>query len=162
MSAQAILIVGESGTGKSTSAENLPAEETFYINVASKDLPYRGWKKRYTELSKDNPTGNLLNTTDSSIILNTLDYINSKRPEIKYVIIDDGQYVSADYLMSKAKDPGYGKFTDAALIIYKLATKNRSLRGDLILFILTHSETDTESGRTKAKTSGEVILPKPI
>ncbi len=89
MAAKAVLIVGESGSGKSTAAEFLPPKETFYINVASKDLPFRGWKKNYTEFSKENITGNLLNTTDSTAILNTMDYVSVKRPEIKYIVIDD-------------------------------------------------------------------------
>jgi len=106
MSAQSVLIMGESGSGKSTSAETLPPEETFYINVASKPLPYKGWKNKYKEFSKDNPSGNLLNTSDSNVILQTLDYISAKRSEIKYVVIDDNNYIAADYLMKQAKSTG--------------------------------------------------------
>lgn len=160
MAAQAVLIIGEPGSGKSTSAKNLPPAETFYINVASKPLPYKGWRTKYTELSKDNPTGNLLNTANSETILQTLDYISAKRPEIKYVIVDDHNYIAADYLMAQAKVTGFQKFTEAALMIYKIATKNRTLRNDLILFIMNHVETsvDIEERRTiKAKTSGESL-----
>ena len=60
-----ILIIGESGTGKSTSLENLDHKETFLINVLNKPLPFRGWRKKYVETTKENPKGNLL-TTDSS------------------------------------------------------------------------------------------------
>lgn len=159
MSATSVLIVGESGSGKTTSAESLPPKETFVINVMGKDLPFKGWKANYTPLGKDNPAGNVLSTTNVDVILSTLDYINTKRPEIKYVLVDDNQYVAADLLMAKAKEIGYTKFTDAALAIYKIATKGKSLRDDLIIFILNHQETTGDEGEKtlKAKTAGKMI-----
>ena len=57
--AQGILIIAESGSGKSTSIENLNPAETFIINVANKALPFKGWKNKYVQWSKDNPKGNL-------------------------------------------------------------------------------------------------------
>src|ERR1700761_1426375 len=145
MSATSVLIVGESGSGKTTSVGTLPPSETFIINVMGKPLPYKGWKSNYTEWTKDNPKGNLLNTTDSTVILQVLDFLNAKRPEIKYIIIDDNQYIAADHLMAKAKDTGYGKFTDVALMIYKIATKGKSLRDDLFIFILNHQDVTVDS-----------------
>lgn len=43
-----IAIVGPSGCGKSSSIRNLNSEETFIINVASKPLPFKGWRSKYT------------------------------------------------------------------------------------------------------------------
>ena len=57
--AQGVLIIAESGAGKSTSIENLDPQQTFIINVANKPLPFKGWKKKYTVWSKDNPSGNM-------------------------------------------------------------------------------------------------------
>ena len=51
--AQEVLIVGASGTGKSTSIENLNPESTFIVNVARKALPFRGWKTKYTIFNKE-------------------------------------------------------------------------------------------------------------
>ena len=53
--AQSTLIIAESGSGKSTSIRNLEPKETFIINIANKPLPFRGWKKNYTQISKSNP-----------------------------------------------------------------------------------------------------------
>jgi adenylate kinase family enzyme len=89
MPANAVLIVGESGSGKSTSIENLPPSETFIVNVSSKDLPFRSWKKNYKEFSKENPTGNLLNTDQTATILGAMKHINDKMPQIKYIVIED-------------------------------------------------------------------------
>ncbi len=66
--------------------------------------------------------------------------------------------MAADYLMQKAKETGYGKFTDAALVIYKIATKSRTMRDDLTIFVLNHAEEIPDSGgKLKAKTAGRMI-----
>ena len=57
--AHSVLVIAESGGGKSTSIRNLDPKETFIINIANKPLPFKGWKKHYTMISKDNPKGNM-------------------------------------------------------------------------------------------------------
>jgi len=74
--AQSILVIAESGSGKSTSIEGLDSKETFIINVANKPLPFKGWKSKYTPVSKENPNGNLSNTGTPQGIIKALDYIN--------------------------------------------------------------------------------------
>ena len=56
--ANMIMVLGESGTGKSTSIENLNEKETFIIQAVDKPLPFKGFKKRYSLRSKENPKGN--------------------------------------------------------------------------------------------------------
>ena len=58
--AQSVLIIADSGTGKSTSIRNLDPKETFIINIANKPLPFKGWKGNYKNISKDNPKGNMV------------------------------------------------------------------------------------------------------
>jgi hypothetical protein len=57
--AQSILVIADSGTGKSTSIRTLDPKETFIVNIANKPLPFKGWKGNYTMISKDNPKGNM-------------------------------------------------------------------------------------------------------
>jgi len=87
--ANLIAIVGGSNEGKSTSIRNLKPSETFIINVASKDLPFRGAKKSYISVSKDPEKGNFASTANVETIGKLLKMIASKRPEIKTVVIDD-------------------------------------------------------------------------
>ena len=47
--AQSVLVIADSGTGKSTSIGNLDPKETFIVNIANKPLPFKGWKKQYTQ-----------------------------------------------------------------------------------------------------------------
>ena len=86
---QGILIIAESGAGKSTSIESLDPTETFIINVANKPLPFKGWRKKYVAWSKENLGGNLYDKATPESIEACLRYISEKRPEIKNVVIDD-------------------------------------------------------------------------
>ena len=97
--ADLIGVVGNAGSGKSTSMRNLDPKTTFIINVAGKPLPFKGWKKNYVPLTQDPTTkafsGNLYNTSDVKMILQILKMINKQRPEIKVVVIEDAQYIMA-------------------------------------------------------------------
>jgi hypothetical protein len=108
---QGVLIIAESGAGKSTSIETLNPKETFVINVANKPLPFKGWKAKYKLWSKENPTGNMYDKPNPENIEACIKYINEKRPEIKVVVIDDFQYVSSFEFFDRANEKGYEKFT---------------------------------------------------
>lgn len=101
-----ILVVGESGTGKSTSIETLDPKETFIINIKGKPLPFKGFNKNYTIATKDNPDGNMVKTDKAAAILKTLSHISENMPHIKTVIIDDFQYMAAEEFMAKALEKG--------------------------------------------------------
>lgn len=158
--AQSVLVIAESGSGKSTSIETLDPKETFIINVANKPLPFKGWKTKYKLWSKDTPSGNLYSRPDADSIVACLRYVSDKRPEIKNIVIDDFQYMSGFEYMEKALEKGYDKFTKMASNLSKVATLPKDLRDDLIVFFLTHAEesTDIEGNRKlKAKTIGKMI-----
>lgn len=160
MPANAILIVGEAGSGKSSSIDALPPEQTFIINVSSKPLPFRGWRNNYSELTKENPKGNLVYTDNADAIVKTMEYVSTERPEIKYLIVDDSQYVAANEYMRRVNDKGFDKFTQIALGIFKLPTAVKKLRSDLFVFFMNHSETIQDSEgimKVKAKTLGKMI-----
>lgn len=159
MAAERVLVLAESGNGKSTSIENLPFNETFIINVASKSLPFRGWKKNYTEYHKENnPKGNLANVSSSEKILAYMDYVNAKRPEIKNLVLDDLFYMGAFELFDKMSEKGYDKFCSIANGFKQVATRPQNYRSDLTVFYLTHPEesVDIDGKRIiKSKVTGE-------
>ena len=66
--AQEILIIGESGSGKSTSLEYLDPKSTFVVNVGKKPMPFRGWKNNYSLLTKENPKGNYIESDNAATI----------------------------------------------------------------------------------------------
>lgn len=89
MAAETILVLGESGHGKTTSLRNLNPKETFIISTTAKPLPWRGWKKGYTKWDpKNNPNGNWYQTAKSNNVITIMKYVSAKRPDIKNLIID--------------------------------------------------------------------------
>ena len=157
--ANLIAIVGSSGAGKSTSIRTLNPKETFIINVASKPLPFKGWRSNYSLWSKDNPTGNYVNTSDVPTISKILTYVNTKRPEITNVIIEDSQYLMAFEAMDRAQEKGFQKFTDIAQKFYIILKNGMSMRDDLNVIVTCHSENvgTPDEPQLKIKTLGKMI-----
>lgn len=158
--AQEILIIGQSGTGKSTSLTNLDSESTAIINPAKKALPFKGFKSKYKEWSKENPTGNLFNVDNAAQIIQVLDYINTKRPEIKNVIIDDANYIMAFEYIKRAKETGFQKFTDIGVNYSNIITKGCGMREDINFIVMMHPEVDTDALGNKiikAKSVGKLV-----
>ncbi len=152
----AVLIIGNSGTGKSTAIRTLPPEETFIINILDKPLPFRGARKQYLLASEDNPSGNYATTDKSRAILAWIDAVNNRRPEIKYLVIDDFGYVITNDFMSRALMKGYDKFNEIAVSAWEVLNKVKALRSDLTCFITMHSDIK-EDGMAKPKTIGKML-----
>jgi len=158
--AHSVLIIAESGTGKSTSVRNLNPKETFIINIANKPLPFRGWKKDYTMISKDNPKGNMTATSTTAGIIKAIQHVNDKMPHITNLVVDDWQYMSSFEYFDRAHEKGYDKFTQIAANLAQVAKMPKDLRDDLYIFFMTHSEEATDINghrKVKAKTIGKMI-----
>jgi len=152
------LIIGESGSGKSTSLRHLNHEETFIINVLDKPLPFRGYKSRYKPVTKDNPDGNYYATDDYNVILRCIKSVN-ERPELKVLVIDDFQYLLANEFMRRAAEKGFDRFTDIAQHAWLVIKELIATREDLYCFVLSHSESDNQ-GRMRCKTIGKMLEDK--
>jgi len=153
------LIIGESGTGKSTSIRNLDPNETFIINIIDKPLPFRGYRKKYIQISSDWTTGNYCSTDDYNQIIKAVQFISNKRPDIKTIIIDDFQFVMTNEFMRRCLERGFDKFSEIGNHAWSILNALKSLRHDLDCFILAHSEVD-ETGKMKVKTIGKLLSEK--
>ena len=149
------LIIGESGSGKSTSLRHLDPESTFIINILDKPLPFRGYKTHYKAVTKDNPLGNYYATDDYNVILRCIKSVN-EREDIKVLVIDDFQYLLANEFMRRAAEKGFDRFTDIAQHAWLVIKELIETREDLYCFVLSHSESDSQ-GRMKAKTIGKML-----
>ena len=150
------IIMGESGTGKSTSIRNLDPKETFIINVMNKPLPFRGYKQSYTRISPDVSTGNYYASDNYDLITRVINKVNITREDIKTLIIDDFQYLMAGEFMSRALERGYDKFSEIGKHAYDLLKLLPTLREDMDVFVLMHSEPN-ENGKMKIKTIGKML-----
>lgn len=134
-----VLILGESGSGKSASLRNFDPSETAIFNVAGKPLPFR----------KRIPT---MNNPKYSDILSAL-----SSPTKRAYIIDDSQYLLAFEFFNRAKETGYTKFIDIAQnfrnLIQFVITQTPP---DCIVYFLHHTEQTAEGG-FKAKTIGKML-----
>ena len=155
MSSKLIGIVGATGTGKSTSIKHLNPEETYIINTAKKELPFKGADKLYNVDKK-----NYKEIDEITEITRLLKTISEKAPHIKTVIIEDSNYMMAFRMADKANEVGFQKFTILAKDMVDLFREARKLRDDLTVFYFTHPETIEDSGEIigyKMKTSGKML-----
>jgi hypothetical protein len=158
--ADSVLVIGRAGSGKSTAIETLDPKTTFIVNVANKALPFQGWKRLYKPFNSKDKTGNMAKTPEAKHILQVMDIVDREMPEIKCLIIDDWQYMSAFDYMNRVDEVGYQKFNIFAKNMYLLGTKPKDMRDDLIVFFLTHEEESSEESgeiRIKAKTVGKLV-----
>ena len=135
-----VLILGESGSGKSASLRNFEPEDVSVFNVAAKPMPFR--KKLPTK-----------STSDYSLIAACIEKSNKKA-----FVIDDSQYLMCFESFAKAKETGFNKFTDIALHFYNLVQfVIYKTDPDVIVYFLHHTETDSNTSKVKAKTVGKMI-----
>ena len=135
-----VLVLGESGSGKSASLRNFEPNDVSIFNVAAKPMPFR--KKLPVK-----------STADYNIIMQGIS--QSKK---KSFVIDDSQYLLCFESFAKAKETGYGKFTDMAVHFYNLVQfVIRQTPPDVIVYFLHHTETDSNTGKVKAKTLGKML-----
>ena len=109
--AEIVMILGESGSGKSTSLRNFEPGEVCVLNVAGKRLPFR------------NGFGNhVVNVSNAPSVAMMYDLIKRAVRSGKYkrYVIDDSQYLMAFEAFDKAKEVSYQKFTDMALNFYNM------------------------------------------
>lgn len=164
MAAETIAIVGESGTGKSTSLRNLNPEETFIISTTGKPLPFRGWKKKYIpiKINNDGITGNYFTSSKWDQIIKILQIIDKKMPHIKQVIVDDFQYVLSYEFVDRATEAGYGKFSELAQHAMEILRYAEKMRENCKMIFLTHSENvgDVMNPKYVIKTVGKLLAEK--
>lgn len=155
MASKLIGIVGATGTGKSTSIKHLDPKDTYIINVAKKELPFKGSEKLYNSENK-----NYKEVDDANEISRLLKNISEKAPHIKNIIIEDSNYIMGFNIVSKATEVGYTKFSLMAKDMVELFREARKLRDDIKVFYLTHPETIEDGGDIigyKIKTAGKLI-----
>lgn len=148
------MLLGKTGTGKTTSIRTLNPEETIIINVLGKKLPFKGSDALYNADKK-----NLFRIEDYQQMINLLQACNGQ-PHVKNIILDDCIYIMRKEYFKRAKETGYGKYTELAQHFQQIISTCEQMRGDINVFMILHSE-DVQSDKTtvgyKVSTIGQLI-----
>ena len=149
------MILGKSGTGKSTSIKGLDSKETVVINVLGKRLPFKGSNALYNKENK-----NIFQKETYTDIISLVQNISDKATYVKNIILEDLIYVMRKEYFSRAREVGYGKYTELAQHFQQIISTCEKLREDLNVFMILHSE-DIQSDKTttgyKVSTVGNLV-----
>lgn len=150
-----VMILGKSGTGKSTSIKTLNPKDTVIINVLKKRLPFKGSSSLYNKENK-----NLFNVDDYNSINSFLESINKNAEYVKNVVIDDMTYVMRKEYFKSAKITGFTKFVDMGAHFQSIIQTAENAREDLNVFLVLHCEdviSDNVIVSYKPSTIGKMI-----
>ena len=155
--ARIIGIMGESGSGKTTSMRNLDPKTTFYIDCDKKGLSWKGWNKTYNTDKKNYYKTDLIGT-----VATLLDKINTQdnMKHIKVVVVDTLNALMVADEVRRMKEKGFDKWQDLAQCIWQLIDQAMALRDDLTIIFVCHSQTQKEDDGytfTRIKTSGKKL-----
>lgn len=134
-----VLIIGESGSGKTTSLRNFDENEIAIFNVSEKPLPFR----------KKLP---MVNTSDMKWIAKAI----SQNDKNCYVV-DDAGLAMTFYLFGKVNETGYGKFTQVAKDFYDMVQAADKCSDDTVVYFMMHTDRSDDGTKIKAKTAGKMI-----
>lgn len=149
-----VLVMGQSGSGKTYSVKTFQPDEVGIISVEKGRLPFKSDLKvaripNGFEEAKDYAT---LNRCKYAWLIKAI-----QTAKCKSIVIDDSQYLLVNELFDRASEKGYDKFTQMAANFRNLIHSINELdQEDKIVYFLHHTETDTD-GREKAKTIGKML-----
>jgi RecA/RadA recombinase len=155
--AKVIGIMGESGSGKTTSMRELDPGSTFYIDCDKKGLSWKGWKNQYS-FDKHN----YMATDQIGTVAQLLEKISSQAnmKHIKVVVIDTLNGLMVADEVRRMKEKGFDKWQDLAQCVWELLDSLYTLRDDLTVIVVCHSQTQKEDDGytfTRIKTSGKKL-----
>lgn len=150
-------IMGESGSGKTTSLRNLDPKTTLYVDADKKGLSWKGWKKQYNGENQ-----NYFADDHANIAKLALQKVNTDKDykKFKVVVIDTLNGIMVADEMRRSKEKGFDKWVDLAACVYDLVDYALSMRNDVTVIFLCHTQTDHDDNGymfTRIKTSGRKL-----
>ena len=138
MNSVPVLLIGQSGSGKSTSLRNFKGDEVAVVNVLGKPLPFKS----------DIKAGKCDNY---NVIIEAI-----KKTNKKTIVIDDAGYLITNEFMSQASVKGFDKYNTMANNFFNFINAIKNIEGGKTVYIVMH-EDSTEEGETKPKTIGKLL-----
>ena len=150
----ACMVLGQSGTGKTTSLRNLNPDDVLLIQAVKKPLPFRS--TTWVKCTKANPKGAILVTDNAQTIVGAM-----QRTHKPIIVIDDFQYILANEFMRRVLDnetgnAAFAKYNEIARNAWDILMTAGKLADETRVYILAHTQED-DNGRIKAKTIGKLL-----
>lgn len=142
-----VLIMGLSGTGKSTSLMHMDPEKCAVVNPVGKPLPFKGGNK-FTTLDS---------VTDSKRICEWMK--EQAALGKKVIVVDDFQYFLSIPFMNRIHENGWDKWNDFGADYYSIIEVCDELPKDVRVYFLTHCET-LDDGTVTIKLIGKLLREK--
>ena len=143
----ATLILGQSGTGKSTSLRNLNPNDVLLIQSIRKPLPFRS--KEWKSLTSEG--GSIYVSDNSEQIIKVM-----KKCTRPIIILDDMQYIMENEYMRRAQETGFSKFPEIGKKTWDIFNTASQLEDSKRVYILSHTD-ENDQGKTKIKTIGKML-----
>lgn len=138
MNSVPVLLIGQSGSGKSTSLRNFKGDEVAVVNVLGKPLPFKS----------DIKAGKC---DDYAKILNAIAHTDKKT-----IVIDDANYLITNEFMNKSSVKGFDKYNEMGNNFFNLINGIKNIEGGKTVYLIMHEDTD-ENGYVKPKTIGKLL-----
>jgi len=153
-----VLIIGESGSGKTYAIKNLDPEKVGIFLCEKSRLPFRKPFPTYKVRNMRKEEEGKVTIYRQSVVIQSLLRGKKKEDLKKILVIDDSQYIMANEYFDRANEKGYDKFVDIGANFRNLVhLVNDELPDDVIVYFLHHPELDSNTGRQKAKTIGKML-----
>lgn len=143
--AQMLLVMGESGTGKSTSMRNCDPATTAVVNPVGKPLPFKG---KFTMLNGEVESCKICRFMKKQVAAGK-----------KLLVVDDFQYILSVPYMNRIKENGWEKWNDFGANYFEIIEVCKELPDDVVVVYMTHTET-LENGVTTIKLIGKLLREK--
>ena len=143
--AQMVLIMGESGTGKSTSMRNCNPATTAVVNPVGKPLPFKG---KFEMLNSEVESRKICKFMKEQVAAGK-----------KLLVVDDFQYILSVPYMNRIKENGWEKWNDFGANYFEIIEVCKELPDDVVVAYMTHTET-LENGVTTIKLIGKLLREK--
>ena len=138
MNSVPVLLIGQSGSGKSTSLRNFKSDEIAVVNVLGKPLPFK------TDIKAPK-------LDNYEQILKAI--AGTKK---KTIVIDDANYLITNEFMNKSSVKGFDKYNEMGNNFFNLINGIKNIQGGKTVYLIMHEDTD-ENGNIKPKTIGKLL-----
>lgn len=147
---QCVLVIGDSGSGKTTGLRTLEPRHTVLIDADGKGASWRGWRANYNRTAR-----NYIKAQEPEAVAKALEWA-LKSPSVDVVIIDTLNAVMLRDEYDRRADKGYDKWSDLAFSVYGIIQAALNGTGKTVIMTV-HEQVDTDPVRIHAKTSGRKL-----